>query len=246
LAKQRADGAIVYLDRIDRQIKIRGLRIELGEIEAWASRVPGVKECVVVMTGEIASDQRLVGYVTTKGDSPPGASDLQLFLRRHLPDFMVPSTFVFLSNLPISANGKLDRRALPAAAKSRAAVVEELVVPRSEAERKIAEVWRKILGVKEVGIHDNFFELGGNSLHLIPMQGHLERLFGKTVPLLLLFEYPTIRLLAEKLTNQAENGSTPESFDERAALPDGLPSRSENRARLRRARLEQRSLRTID
>jgi amino acid adenylation domain-containing protein len=246
LARHRADGAIVYLDRIDRQIKIRGLRIELGEIEAWVSRVPGVKECVVVIAGETPSDQRLVGYVTTKGDSLPGVSHLQHFLRRHLPDFMVPSTFVFLSNLPISPNGKLDRRALPAAAKSRAAIVEELVVPRSAAEEKIAEVWREILGVKEVGIHDSFFELGGNSLHLIPIQGRLERLFGKTVPLLMLFQYPTIRLLAEELTNQAENGSIPETFDETAALPDGPPSRSENSARLRRARLERRSLRTID
>jgi amino acid adenylation domain-containing protein len=246
LARQRADGAIVYLDRLDRQIKIRGLRIELGEIEAWVTRVPGVKECGVVIDGAEVSHQRLVAYLTTKGSSVPTADDLQKFLRRHLPDFMVPSNFVFLSSLPLSPNGKLDRRALPTPIKSRADLSAEFAVPASDAEQKIADVWRKILNVDEVGIHDNFFELGGNSLLLIPMQGRLERLFGKTVPLLTFFEYPTIRLLAEKLNALRENGSHQGTWDERVALPDGQASRTENSARLRRARLEHRSLGAIE
>ncbi|HEX2203314.1 MAG TPA: amino acid adenylation domain-containing protein, partial [Longimicrobium sp.] len=154
----RTDGALEYLGRLDEQVKIRGLRIELGEIEAAIRRHEGVTDCVVVARADAAGEKRLVAYVVGEAE----ADALKTALRRSLPEYMVPSAFVFLDALPLSPNGKLDRKALPAPEFGGAA--ERYVAPRTEVEEALAGVWAEVLRLERVGVEESFFDLGGHSL----------------------------------------------------------------------------------
>ena len=198
LARRTKDGALEYLDRLDHQVKIRGMRVELGEIEARIAVAPGIRECAVVTAGE-GAEKRLIAYISGL-DPMPSGSDLLKFVRQFLPDYMIPSEFVVLPQLPLNANGKLNRRALPRPEIRRTGQVAELEMPQSEAERSIAKAWCEVLRVEEVGLHQNFFELGGNSLLLLPLQHRLQRFFGRPIPLTAFFRAPTVHLLAELLT----------------------------------------------
>ncbi|HEX2926935.1 MAG TPA: amino acid adenylation domain-containing protein [Ruminiclostridium sp.] len=161
LAKWRQDGNIEYLGRIDFQVKIRGLRIELGEIEKQLTSHPDVKECVIVAWKKKEGDIQLVAYVVCEKGRIAEQDKLQVFLGKSLPEYMVPRIYVFLENMPLSSNGKIDRKALPTPSieKDRA-----FAAPRNETEKTLAEIWEQILGVKPIGINDNFFEVGGDSL----------------------------------------------------------------------------------
>ncbi|MEW6742261.1 MAG: amino acid adenylation domain-containing protein [Planctomycetota bacterium] len=162
-ARYLEGGEIEHLGRLDQQVKLRGFRIELGEIEASLRLRADVKEAVAIVREDVPGDQRLVAYIVPAGAAPPSTSDLRGSLRGFLPEYMVPSAFVFLDALPLTPSGKVDRRALPA---PQAAKRDELgfVPPRTSAERALAQIWCEVLGVERAGVYDNFFDLGGHSL----------------------------------------------------------------------------------
>ncbi|HWH09372.1 MAG TPA: amino acid adenylation domain-containing protein, partial [Candidatus Thermoplasmatota archaeon] len=167
LAKRLPDGDVAYLGRIDHQVKVRGFRIELGEVEAALGRHPRVRECVVVARQDAPGETRLVAYVVPRGDAPPTTEDLRDHLRASLPDHMVPAAFLALPALPLTSNGKVDRKALPAPESQRPDLGVAYVAPRTSVEAALAEAWREALHVERVGVHDNFFALGGDSLRSI-------------------------------------------------------------------------------
>jgi len=164
LARWLPDGDLEYLGRIDQQVKIRGFRIEPGEIERVLAAVPGVRECAVVAREEKAGEKRLVAYIVRHAESAgPDARGAREACRARLADYMVPAAFVFLENLPLTAHGKLDRRALPAPDLAETASAE-YVAPATPAEEKLAAIWSSVLGAPTVGSQDNFFALGGDSI----------------------------------------------------------------------------------
>ncbi|MGH3982052.1 MAG: amino acid adenylation domain-containing protein, partial [Pseudonocardiaceae bacterium] len=155
-------GELEYQGRSDHQVKIRGFRIELGEIEVAVARHADVAEAVVVARESESGHQRLVAYVVSAGPTGPTSTELRSWLKQSLPDYMVPAVFMTLDELPLSANGKLNRGALPAP--DRLEPVSEYIAPRTTIEHTLAQVWAQVLGVERVGVHDNFFELGGDSI----------------------------------------------------------------------------------
>ncbi len=195
LACFRPDGRIEYLGRIDHQVKIRGLRIEPGEIEAAILGHSVVKEAVVVAREDRPGDRRLVAYLVP-GQGELRIEDLRASLRARLPEHMVPSAFMVLEALPLTANGKLDRRALPAPeGRPRAASVP----PRTEAEQAIAGAWREALGLEAVGVDESFFDLGGHSLLATRVLSRIREAFRVDLPLRALFEEPTVAGLARRI-----------------------------------------------
>ncbi|MDF3932682.1 non-ribosomal peptide synthase/polyketide synthase [Pseudomonas citronellolis] len=195
LARRRADGVIEYVGRIDHQVKIRGLRIELGEIEARLQALPQVEEAVVVAR-DTAQGKQLLAYAVAGVDG----DSLRRALQEHLPDYMVPAQVLVLERMPLSPNGKLDRKALPAP--EFAGEARGHVAPRSELERELAEVWQQVLQVERVGIHDDFFELGGHSLLLTQAGLTLRQRLGLEMPLQRLFELSTVAALAAWVEEQ--------------------------------------------
>jgi amino acid adenylation domain-containing protein len=189
LARFRPDGNVEFLRRLDHQVKVRGYRIELEEIETVLAGHSGVKQCVVCVREDRPGDKRLVAYVTPAGEAPPSSSDLRRFLLGTLPDYMTPSVFVNLPELPATLNGKLDRRALPAPAAEEATV--ESKGPRTPVEEITAGIWAEVLGLAEVGSHQNFFESGGHSLLAAQLISRVRNVFGVEAPLRTLFERPT-------------------------------------------------------
>lgn len=162
LARFLPDGTIDFLGRIDHQVKVRGHRIELGEIEAALGRHPLIRQAVAVAREDAPGDKRLVAYVVSDEELPVG--DLRGHLKEQLPEYMIPSVFVTLPELPLTANGKVDRRALPAPQQNRPQLQREYTAPRTELEQSMVEIWSDVLRVEQVGVHDNFFELGGDSI----------------------------------------------------------------------------------
>jgi aryl carrier-like protein len=175
LGRWLPDGNIEFLGRNDFQVKIRGFRVELGEIEARLAEHPGVREAVVVARQDQPDDQRLVAYVVPKqhdGNDGPRAEELRAYLSGKLPDYMVPALYVRLEAIPLSPNGKLDRKALPAPDVN---APRGYVAPQGEAELLMSEIWARVLGLAKVGRHDNFFELGGHSLLAVKVIEQLRR-----------------------------------------------------------------------
>ena len=190
----REDGQLLYLGRVDHQVKLRGYRIELGEIEQALLRCATVRESAVLLDARTRHDQRLVAYVVTEGDLD--AADLRTELGRHLPEHMVPTAYVAVERMPLTDNGKVDRRALaaitPASTKRRAPA-------RDSTEEQIAALWCEVLEIDQVDADDNFFELGGHSLLVLPLRERLEKLFDRQVSPVDLFRYPTVAALARHL-----------------------------------------------
>jgi len=187
VARYRPDGNIEYLGRNDDQVKIRGLRIELGEIQARLARIDGVQEAVVVAREDVPGDKRLVAYYTGERLE---IDLLRSHLLEHLPDYMVPAVFVHLEGLPLSPNGKLDRKALPAP-DQQSLKTREYEAPVGEVEITLARLWAELLNVERVGRHDHFFELGGHSLLAVSLIGRL-RQEGMEADVRALFEQPTL------------------------------------------------------
>jgi acyl-coenzyme A synthetase/AMP-(fatty) acid ligase/aryl carrier-like protein len=196
LGRWRTDGQIVYLGRADRQVKVRGHRIEPGEIEAVLTQEPAIREAAVIATTEADGEVRLVAYVVASAEMP-ATSSLRDALKQRLPDFMIPSVFVALDTFPRTANGKLDRGALPGTDAPRLAA--EVIEPRDEEERRVAEIWRQVLKIPRVGVHENFFDLGGHSLAAMQVASRLRESAHAEVNFLDVFERPTIAGLAEVL-----------------------------------------------
>jgi non-ribosomal peptide synthase protein (TIGR01720 family) len=164
LGRYLPDGNLEFLGRLDDQVKIRGFRIELGEVEANLAAHPAVGECVVCAREDSPGDKRLVAYVVPAPGGGAGPSELREHLRARLPHYMVPAAFVTLPALPLSANGKVDRKALPAPEGDRPALAQPYLAPRTELEEALAAIWAEVLGLDRVGVEDNFFELGGDSI----------------------------------------------------------------------------------
>jgi thioesterase domain-containing protein len=196
LARYREDGNIEFLGRVDHQVKVRGFRVELGEIEAVLRGYPGVRDCVVTLRELQPGDERLIAYVIPKENSELAPSKLREFLRNAVPDYMLPSAFVPLEALPLSPNGKVDRRVLPAPNVARPQSDIGYVAPRTLTEQRVARIWSELLGVEKVGVHDSFFELGGESLLAVRLTNRLEREFAKDVRVTTLFRHATVEELA--------------------------------------------------
>jgi acyl carrier protein len=207
LARYLSDGNIELLGRIDHQVKVRGFRIELGEIEAILKEHTAVKDAVVVAREDMPGDKRLVSYVLA-AEPPPTMSELRGFLHRKLPDYMVPSVFVFRDSLPLTPNGKIDRQALPAPGQNRPELEETFVAPRTPVEEVLGGIWAKLLHVEQVGIHDNFFDMGGHSLLATQVVSKLREAFGVDLPLRTLFEQPTVGTLAQWLLREPQTRGT--------------------------------------
>jgi amino acid adenylation domain-containing protein len=238
LVRYRADGALGFLGRIDHQVKLRGFRVELGEVEAVLASHPAVRASAVVALADRREDLRLVAYVVVNAEaSVPGTpAELRAFLKKALPDSMVPSSFVSLAALPLTPSGKVDRRALPAPDGASLGSGAELAAPATAVEEVLAEIWRKVLGVTRVGRHDNFFDLGGHSLLLAELRQRLQERFGRELSMVEMFRHATVAAMAEHLAagGAAEPPRPPEIPDRSVALRQGrerLKQRGERQAR---------------
>jgi amino acid adenylation domain-containing protein len=197
LARWRRDGTLEFVGRVDDQVKVRGFRVELGEVEAAVRACRGVREAVVVACAEVAApDQRLVGYVVGDADWSLAAMTAELSAR--VPAYMVPTAWVPLAKLPLNANGKVDRAALPAPSTARPELGGAVTPPRDPVEAAIAEIWAEVLGVTSVGVHDDFFALGGHSLTAGRVLARVRASLGVELPLRALFEAPTVARLAQR------------------------------------------------
>ncbi|MFK0311188.1 AMP-binding protein, partial [Pseudomonas sp. NPDC090233] len=210
LARQRGDGVIEYMGRIDHQVKIRGLRIELGEIEARLLEQAEVREAAVLAVGT-GADVQLVAYVVpgnseTLGEAAAFIEQLKAKLRTVLPDYMLPAHLMVLASLPLSPNGKLERKALPVPDRSPAQ--HAYVAPRTALEQQLAEIWQTLLKLERVGLHDNFFDLGGHSLLATQMIMQVRQQSGVDVPLKILFQAQDLAQFAEQV-QQLQIGSQP-------------------------------------
>ncbi|MEH1860172.1 MAG: amino acid adenylation domain-containing protein [Nostoc sp.] len=229
LARYLPNGDIEYLGRIDHQVKVRGFRIELGEIEALISQYPPVRETVVIVSDDSGDSKRIVAYVVAQKGQTLTVSELRSFLESKLPSYMVPAAFVTLEALPLTANGKIDRRALPTPDTARPELEKAFVAPRIKEEKILADIWAKVLGIKQVGIHDNFFSLGGDSMRSIQVQSQAQK-HGLNFSIQQLFRFQTIYELAKTLVAAKEsniNVKPVEPFSllsqaDRQKLPDDL------------------------
>jgi amino acid adenylation domain-containing protein len=202
LARYRPDGAIEYLGRLDHQVKVRGFRIELGEIESVLAQHPDVDTTVVVVR-EDHGDKRLVAYVVSRQGTSPTDSALREYLGERLPEHMVPLTFVRLETLPLNANGKIDRRALPAPETFKGDSSSHFLPPRDAVEQLLVRHWEAVLKVRPIGVRDDFFARGGHSLLAVNLMARVEKEFAKRLPITTLFRRPTVEQLAELLRTQA-------------------------------------------
>jgi amino acid adenylation domain-containing protein len=203
LGRLLPNGDVEYLGRLDHQVKVRGYRIELGEIESLLASAPGVSACAVLVREDVAGDKRIVAYVV--GDAAPAALGERLAAK--LPSYMVPSAFVALAELPLTANGKVDRRALPRP--ERAALATAFTPPENETQELLARIWRDVLGAPRVGVDDSFFELGGHSLLATQVMARVRQALGVEVPLRALFEAPTIRGLERAIGHASRAHGSP-------------------------------------
>ncbi|HXH37708.1 MAG TPA: amino acid adenylation domain-containing protein, partial [Thermoanaerobaculia bacterium] len=209
LARWQDDGNIEYLGRNDFQVKLRGFRIELGEIEARLTEHEAVREAVVVAREEKAGEKRLVVYYTPSPDrAEPSAADLRAFLSERLPEYMVPAVYVPLDAMPLTSNGKLDRKALPAPeAGSVAARAYE--APQGEIEKTLAAICQELLDVERVGRHDSFFELGGHSLLATQLIAKVRNQMDVDLPLRTVFDRPAISQLAQVVATAGKRMAPP-------------------------------------
>lgn len=201
-AQYRADGAIIHLGRLDHQVKIRGFRIELGEIEAVLSRHQAVRQVIVTAREDESGEKYLAAYVVQAPDQTVDPNALRMWVRAVLPEYMVPTAYMFLESFPLTANNKVDVRALPAPHAGVAAIGRGRVAPRNLIEVQLAALWQQVLGVPEIGVHENFFDLGGHSLKAAQLFYLLGQVYGRSLPLATLFHAPTIAGLAEVLTRE--------------------------------------------
>ncbi|WP_208338929.1 non-ribosomal peptide synthetase, partial [Aetokthonos hydrillicola] len=197
-ARYLPDGHIEFLGRIDYQVKIRGFRIELGEIEAVLAQHPLVQEVVVIARADQPGNQHLVAYVVSNTEFDAISTQLRSFLKDKLPNYMIPSAIVCLEEMPLTPNGKVDRRALPSP-DMRQSLATSFVPPQTPTQEILADLWIQVLGVEKVGIHNNFFELGGHSLLATQVISRLRSLFGVDLPLRCFFEEPTVAGLGESI-----------------------------------------------
>ncbi len=245
LARYLNDGSLEYLGRIDDQVKIRGFRIELGEIESVLCQHPAVDRVVVMARENAQGDKNLVAYITCNSEELPHVSEFRQFLQDKLPYYMVPSFFLVLKELPLTSNGKVDRKALPSPAVESASLKTDpstpqsknqknLIVqsnpinnsdskqsePRNSREKILVDIWEKILGLDNIGIHDNFFLLGGHSLSTVRLVSEIEKTFNCKFPLSSIFEMDTIAGISQWISEQAPESAPMEELVKGVSLED--------------------------
>jgi acyl carrier protein len=211
--RRLTDGTIEFLGRADDQVKVRGYRVELGEVEGALRAHPGVEQAVVVLRADEGSEPRLVayavakqaGYAVSHGDRPT-PEKLRDWLAASLPEYMVPSAVLLLDALPLTANGKVDRAALPSP-ETGAVAEDRHVAPRTETETQLAAIWADVLKKERVGATDDFLELGGHSLMAIRVLGKISKTFGVRLALRTLFDAPTVEQLAATIDAQRTLGA---------------------------------------
>ncbi|MGA9118032.1 MAG: amino acid adenylation domain-containing protein, partial [Bacteroidota bacterium] len=210
LVRYRGDGTMEFLGRIDDQVKIRGFRVETGEIESCLNRHQAIKEAVVMARQDSPGEKRLVAYIVSLWESHPTVAELRGYLKGHLPEYMIPSAFVFLDAIPLTPNGKVDKRSLPAPDGERPALDVEYIPPATGKEQALADIWTAVLGTSRVGANDNFFELGGDSILSIQVVARAQQA-GMRISARQIFQFPTLRVLAdaaeEGVTSEADQGS---------------------------------------
>jgi amino acid adenylation domain-containing protein len=198
VARWLPGGDIEILGRLDHQVKVRGYRIELGEIESVLCQFPGIKESVVIAEDTPLDEKRLICYLKKNSDTTPSENELRSFLNSKLPEYMIPSSFGFLEKMPLTPNGKVDRKALPPI--ERCLSSNKHIEPaHNSTEEKLIQIWSEILGVHEIGIHDDFFHLGGNSLLAVRLVNQIKKIFGRKPPLTYFFQSPTINSISRFL-----------------------------------------------
>ncbi|WP_406727867.1 amino acid adenylation domain-containing protein [Streptomyces sp. GD-15H] len=212
LARYRADGAIEYAGRKDHQVKIRGYRIEIEEIEAVLADHPAVRSCLVVVHEVTSADKRLTAFVTWQDGQEPGPDALRASLLERLPEYMVPTYFVVLDEFPLTANGKVDRKALPALSDivRQTQADDEHVAPTTETEQVLADLWARLLDLDRVGIRDDFFALGGHSLLVASMATEVQDRWGITLMLTSVFQNRTVEALAQVIDQSVDEGDSEE------------------------------------
>lgn len=218
LVRWLPDGNIEFLGRADYQMKLHGFRIEPGEIEALLERHPGVRQAVVILREDREGDKRLVAYLVCDASGPPAVSALRSALRLKLPEYMVPSSFVFLPEMPLTDNGKTDRKALlclpPPVAPTDGTAGNR---PESEIERIITEAWKEALGISNVGVDSNFFDLGAHSLTVAEVQANLQQMLGREIDTVDFYQFSTVRALASHLGGAAPQNQASDRAQRRLA-----------------------------
>lgn len=202
LGRWLEDGSIEFLGRRDEQVKVRGYRIELGEIESALQSHPSVSSCVVIAKANRNGEKELVAYLAA--EETLSAGELRAWLGRTLPDYMVPPYYVQMEALPLTHNGKVDRKLLPEPEGLALSTGSVYMAPRNSTEEKLVAIWEEVLGRNRIGVQDNFFELGGNSLKIIRMVEAVNAAFGKSMPVVTGFRYPKIDRLAELLLEEEQ------------------------------------------
>jgi amino acid adenylation domain-containing protein len=209
LARYLPDGNIEFIGRIDGQVKIRGFRIELGEIEVVLGQHPDIAQAVVVAQEDAPDEKRLVAYLISEQKQAPTHKEIRNFLTSKLPEYMVPSAFAILKSFPLTSNGKVDRRALPAPDEMRPELTGNFVAPRTNIEEVLVAIWAEVLKLEKVGIYDNFFELGGHSLLATQVISRVRQAFQVELPLHRLFESATVAdfavAIAQKQAEQTDS-----------------------------------------
>ena len=208
LVRYLPDGNLEFLGRIDQQVKIRGYRIELGEIESALRQHAAIQEAVVVVHQESPNDKRLVAYVKEQQQPQPTTANLRLFLKKMLPEYMLPATFVWIEAFPNTPSGKIDRKALSALHWAPTDSEHTFVAPSTDMEKQLAPLWERILSVSPIGVHESFFELGGHSLLATRLVSQMREMLHLDIPLQVLFQAPTIAALARWVDLMREEGET--------------------------------------
>jgi amino acid adenylation domain-containing protein len=226
LVRHRADGTLEFLGRNDFQVKVRGFRIELGEIEEALRTLAFARESVVIAKNDGRGDARLIAYLVPSANTPPEPRELRELLRARLPEHMLPSTFVSLSELPLTGSGKVDRNRLPAPEEQPVSRTAE-AQPANELEQKIAGCWKAVLGREAIGVEDNFFDVGGHSLLMGRLAAELTESVGARVTIPELFQYPTVRALATQLGKGSKDGRA--DVQERASARRAAPRNTQGR-----------------
>jgi amino acid adenylation domain-containing protein len=220
-------GLLEFIGRADHQIKLHGHRIEAGEIEAVLARHPAVREAVIVLRRDVPGDRRLLAYLVPAKQARPSVEDLRRFLADKLPEVMIPAAFVVLDALPLNANGKVDRAALPAPGRLRPELEQTYVAPRGDVERVLAGLWSEVLGVERVGVQDSFFALGGDSIRSVRIAG-LAKEKGLDLTVQQMFRYQTIEELARQVDLQPAPTAATGDEDELARLLEEIEGLSQD------------------
>jgi len=231
LARRLPDGDLEYMGRADQQVKIRGFRVELGEVQSALTRQPSVREAFVIAKESGDGEKVLVAYVVPASGEIPGVDKLRRDLQSTLPSYMVPSKFVFLDQLPLTSNGKVDRAALPAASVRRSEMEQAFNAPQTDLERDIARIYQEVLNLDRVGIDDDFFDLGGNSLGLAEVHAQLQTVMGRSFSVAELFVHTTVRKLAASFNHTGRQEDPGKELLSRAQRQRQAISAGRNRRR---------------